>query len=56
METWKDLISTRFGVVLVVLWFISTIAENNPEIAERCVYTMGLLTLAHIASRTFKKK
>jgi hypothetical protein len=52
MEALKGLVSTRFGLLLAVVYCIWQIAEANPEIAERCVYAMGTLTLAHIASRT----
>lgn len=52
MEALKGLVSTRFGLLLAVVYCIWQIAEANPDIAERCVYTMGALTLAHIISRT----
>ena len=52
MEALKGLISTRFGLLLAAIWLIAKIAEANPAIAEICVYTIGILAMSHIVSRT----
>jgi len=56
METLKELVSTRFGIVLVAMYLVSTIAESKPDIAETAMYVIGCLAMAHVLSRTFGKK
>jgi hypothetical protein len=54
MEAIKDLVSTRFGIIIVAMYLISTMAEGNPAIVRECVYTIGFLALAHVISRTIR--
>jgi len=46
--------STRFGLTCVSILALWKTAESQPDIAQYCMIGIVVVTLAHIASRTFK--